>query len=214
MYMKLPISSFFIITSFKFINNSLDILNFVSLSNNPTRSCSSKLHHKFSSTNLINNSYLYRLPRICLPVINTSLPIQKILKTYFWNHFVNSFNVNNNCTLHYLCTCCKCSKVSCPVIYVLNMCFCMLSTCTVILNTIMNKMKLSTYKWTLGQHAATYLTDLGHMARKTNTLIIKLKLQLTYNKLRTVWVDFPFFYHRKFSAKQRLRHWPFHSEVL
>ena len=71
-------------------------------------------------TKLMNNFYFYILPRLrnSLLVINTSLPIQQIkrqLKTYFWNHFVKHFNVNNNCTLlslHYLCPCCK---FSCPV---------------------------------------------------------------------------------------------------
>ena len=112
----------FFIKSLKFINNnSFFILNFISFSNNPTtRSCGSKLHHKFSFTNFINSSYFYRLPRLwnSLPVINTSLPIQQIqrqLKNYFCNHFVKNFNVNNNFTLHYLCPCCKCSKLSCPV---------------------------------------------------------------------------------------------------
>ena len=63
---------FYFITSLKFINNSSNILNSVSFSNNPTRSCGSKLHNKFSSTNLINNSHPYRLPRICLLPLSLS----------------------------------------------------------------------------------------------------------------------------------------------
>ena len=110
----------FFIKSLQFPNNSFNILDFITFSNNPTRLFGSKLIHKSSSTNFISNTYSYRLPRLwnSLPVIDTSLSIQLIkkqLSNYFWIHFVNNFDVNNNCTLHYLCPCCKCSKLACPV---------------------------------------------------------------------------------------------------
>jgi len=101
------------IKSLKFPNNSFNILgtNYIRLSR-------SKLYHKLSPTiDLITNTYFYRLPRSwnSLSVIDTSLPIQVIknqLKTYFWNHFVDNFDTNNNCMLHILCPCSRCS-ISC-----------------------------------------------------------------------------------------------------
>jgi len=122
----------FFVKSLRFPNSSFNILDFVTFSTNPTRSFGSKLYHKFSSINLTSNSYFYRLPRLwsSLPVIDTSLPIPVIknqLKTYFWNYFVNNFDINDNCTLHYLCPCSKCSKFSHPVNFnLISSSFCML----------------------------------------------------------------------------------------
>jgi len=80
------------VKSLRFPNSSFNILDFVTFSTNPTRSFGSKLYHKFSSINLISNSYFYRLPRLwnSLPVIDTSLPIpynQESIKDLFLESF-------------------------------------------------------------------------------------------------------------------------------
>jgi len=57
--------------------------------------------------------FLHRLPRLwnSIPIIDLSLSLSTIkskLKKYFWNQFVEHFNSDDHCTVHYLCPCSKC----------------------------------------------------------------------------------------------------------
>ena len=104
----------FFVKSLKKPNTSFNINNYFTFSSNCTRSASHhKLVHKLARTNVIKNSYFYRLPRLwnALPPIDLNLSFLSIkhnLKQFFWNHFVNNFNPNYSCTLHFLCPCHKC----------------------------------------------------------------------------------------------------------
>ena len=93
---------------------AFNVHNYSSFNSNCTRSTSHhKLVHKVVRTNVTKNSYFYRLPCLwnAVPSINLNLSFTSIkssLKLFFWNHFVNNFDPNNSCTLHFLCPCHKC----------------------------------------------------------------------------------------------------------
>ena len=104
----------FFVKSLKEPNTSFNIHNYFTFSSNCTRSASHhKLVHKLARTNVTKNSYFYRLPRLwnALPPIDLNpsfMSIKHNLKQLFWNHFVNNFDPNYSCTLHFLCPCHKC----------------------------------------------------------------------------------------------------------
>ena len=106
----------FFIKSVKYPSDKFNILDYVEFNTIAlTRSAKQKLRHKQANTNLIMNSYFYRLPRLwnSLPIIDLSCSLAVIkfkLKAYFWDYFVTNFDSNILCTYHYLCPCCKCSK--------------------------------------------------------------------------------------------------------
>ena len=107
----------FFIKSVKCPTDKFNILDYIEFNTGPTRSAKQKLKHKQANTNLVMNSYFYRLPRLwnSLPVIDLSCSLAVIkhkLKAYFWDHFIVNFESNISCTYnyHYLCPCCTCSK--------------------------------------------------------------------------------------------------------
>jgi len=82
--------------------------NYFTFSSNRTRSTSHhKRVHKLVRTNVTKNSYFYRL---CSPPYRpqSQFHIPLYLKLFYWNHFVNNFDPNNSCTLHFLCPWPKC----------------------------------------------------------------------------------------------------------
>ena len=106
----------FFIKSIKTSNNSFDITEFISFSSSNTRSLGTKLCHRVSINNITLNSYFFRLPRLwnSFPIIDISLPydiIKRKLISFLWSHFSSNFDSNNNCTLHFLCPCCRCAKL-------------------------------------------------------------------------------------------------------
>ena len=112
-----------LIKSLKFPTGSFNIYNYVLFNNCHTRSSSSKLCHKYSDNLVLANSYFHRIPWLwnLIPIIDLSLSFSTIkskLYTFLWNHFLNNFDPNNNCTLHFLCPCRHCSKL--PHSYNLN----------------------------------------------------------------------------------------------
>ena len=105
----------FFIKSVKTSNNSFDILNHVSFVRGATRSSDTKLVHRTTDNCITSNSYFYRIPRLwnALPEIDLTLSINTMktkLNTFLWNHFMHNFDPNNNCTLHFLCPCCNCTR--------------------------------------------------------------------------------------------------------
>ena len=104
----------FFVKSLKKPNTSFNIHNYFTFSSNCMRSASHhKLVHKLARTNVTKNSYFYRLSRLwnALPTIDLNLSFMSIkhnLTQFFWNHYVNNFDPNYSCTLHFLCPCHKC----------------------------------------------------------------------------------------------------------
>ena len=78
----------FFIKSVKCPTDKFNILDYIEFNTGPTRSAKQKLRHKQANTNLVMNSYFYRLPRLwnSLPVIDLSCSLAVIkqkLKAYF-----------------------------------------------------------------------------------------------------------------------------------
>ena len=104
----------FTIKSLKSPTKNFNIRDYISFSNINTRSSScNKLIHIFHSSNLNRYFFFHRIPRLwnSIPIIDLSLSLSTIkskLKRHFWNHFIEHFNPDDHCTLHYLCPCNKC----------------------------------------------------------------------------------------------------------
>ena len=93
----------FFIKSVKYPTDKFNILDYIGFNTGSTKFAKQKLRHKQAKTNLIINSYFYRVPRLwnSLPVIDLSYPLATIkykLKAYFWDHFVANFDSNILCT--------------------------------------------------------------------------------------------------------------------
>ena len=87
----------FFIKSVKCPTDKFNILDYIEFNTGPTRSAIQKLRHKQANTNLVMNSYFYRLPRLwnSLLVIDLSFSLAVIkhkLKAYFWDHFIVNFD--------------------------------------------------------------------------------------------------------------------------
>ena len=103
----------FSIKSITTSNNSFDIIELISFSSSNIRSLGTKLCHRVSINNITLNSYFFRLWN-SFPIIDISLPydtIKRKLISFLWSHFLSNFDSNNNCTLHFLCPCCRCAKL-------------------------------------------------------------------------------------------------------
>ena len=54
-----------------------------------------------------------------MPIFDLDMTFNKLkskLKQYLWEHFLNHFDVKNNCTLHYQCPCSRCHQSKPPTI--------------------------------------------------------------------------------------------------
>ena len=104
----------FAIKSLKSPTIQFNITNYINFNPANTRSgASNKLIPTHHLNNLSRHSYFHRLPSLwnAMPVIdlNMSFPqLKSKLKKYLWDHFLNYFDDNNNCTLHYQCPCSRC----------------------------------------------------------------------------------------------------------
>ena len=104
----------FVIKSLKFPTNNFNIRDYISFSTTNTRSSSGhKLLHMHHSSNTNRHFFFHRIPRLwnSIPVIDLTLSVITIkikLADLFWSNFVQNFDVNDHCTLHFLCPCSKC----------------------------------------------------------------------------------------------------------
>ena len=109
----------FFIKHIKYPTNNFNIFDHITFSHGSTRSSShSKLHHKYSTSNLLRNSYFCRLPKIwnSLPPIDLNqsfTTIRSFIIKTFWDHFIANFVSDNPCTFHFTCLCrnCYCSSL-------------------------------------------------------------------------------------------------------
>ena len=105
------------VKSLKSPDPSFPVLDYVSFSNNSTRSSTfTKLTPRHLSSSSSQHSYFNRLVRLWnfLPPIDISLsyPVLKAhLKSIFWTHFLTNFDSSLPCSLHIICPCCKCKAL-------------------------------------------------------------------------------------------------------
>ena len=69
--------------------------------------------------NISRHSYFHHLPSLwdAIPILDLNVPVcllKSKLKSYLWEHFLTNFDENNNCTLHYLCTCSRSHQTKPP----------------------------------------------------------------------------------------------------
>ena len=74
-----------------------------------------KLIPPYHLNNTSRHSYFHRLPSLwnAMPVFDLNMSfgtLKSKLKRYLWKHFLNHFDDNNNCTLHYLYPCSGCHQ--------------------------------------------------------------------------------------------------------
>ena len=111
----------FAIKSLKIPTKQFNITDYISFNSASTRSgASNKLTHIHHLNNLSRHSYFHRLPGLwnAIPIIDLNQSFEVIkskLKMHFWNHFIENFDDNNHCTLHYQCPCSAC-HVSRPLL--------------------------------------------------------------------------------------------------
>ena len=104
----------FAIKSLKSPTIQFNITNYINFNPANTRSgASNKLIPTHHLNNLSRHSYFHRLPSLwnAMPVIDLNMSFAQLkskLKKYLWDHFLNYFDDNNNCTLHYQCPCSRC----------------------------------------------------------------------------------------------------------
>ena len=103
----------FFIKNLKNPTNNFNIKTYISFSVGNTRSYGVKLRHNASSTNKERHFYFNRISRLwnSLPIIDLNLPINIIkskIKSYFWQHFIKTFDPDNIHKLQYLCPCGSC----------------------------------------------------------------------------------------------------------
>ena len=98
----------------KVTNHPINITYYINFNPANTRSGASNklilIHHL---NNLSRHSYFHRLPSLwnAMPVIDLNMSFSQLkskLKKYLWDHFLNYFDDNNNCTLRYQCPCSRC----------------------------------------------------------------------------------------------------------
>ena len=95
-------------------NKSFDIYEYVSFSQNNTRSGTfSKLVQPPIMHNRDKQFYFYRLPHLwnSLPPIDLSLSFETIrnqLTDIFWKSFLAKFNPDVSCSYHFSCPCPRC----------------------------------------------------------------------------------------------------------
>ena len=115
--MKLKVILKRFVKSLKSPDPSFPVLDYVSFSNNSTRSSTfTKLTPCHLSSSSSQHSYFNRLVRLWnfLPPIDISLsyPVLKAhLKRIFWTHFLTNFDSSLPCSLHIICPCCKCKSL-------------------------------------------------------------------------------------------------------
>ena len=95
----------FTIKSLKSPTIQFNITNYINFNPANTRSgASNKLIPTHHLNNLAHHSYFHHLPSLwnAMPVIDLNMSfalLKSKLKRYLWDHFLNRFDDNNNCTL-------------------------------------------------------------------------------------------------------------------
>ena len=103
----------FFLRSLGFPSPAFNILQYISFVSSSTCSSGHKLQHYYSHYNISQHRYSTRLPRLwnSLPDLNlrSLIPAQAKarLQSFFWSHFVNSFNSFSTCSFHFKCPCNK-----------------------------------------------------------------------------------------------------------
>ena len=96
------------IKSIKNPTNNFNILDYVSFSNDLTRSSNCKLNHTFMSSNQSRNFYCNRISSIRTPyhaVNDLSTPVlttKHKIKIFMWNHFTTHFDPDDICSFNFL----------------------------------------------------------------------------------------------------------------
>ena len=72
-----------------------------------------ELLHIHHASNMNRHFFFHRIPRLwnSFPIIDLTLSLSTIktkLTDYLWRYFIQNFDTNDHCTLHYLCPCSKC----------------------------------------------------------------------------------------------------------
>ena len=101
----------------KLQTNQFNINDYITFNSTNTRSdASNKLLLPQHLNNILSrHSYFHRLPPLgnVMPILDLNMSVcllKSKLKSYLWDHFLRNLDENNNCTLHYLCPCCRCLK--------------------------------------------------------------------------------------------------------
>ena len=71
------------------------------------------LPHRLSNTSQHSHFYQLSTPWNYTPVFDldmTFVTLKLKSKKYLWKNFLNHFDVNDNCSLHYQCTCSRCHQ--------------------------------------------------------------------------------------------------------
>ena len=103
-----------VVKSLKLSTNNFNIRDYISFNATNTRSSSGhKLLHKHHASNMNRHFFSHCISRLwnSIPIIDSTLSVTTIkikLVDYVWSYFVQNFNINDHCTLHYLCPCSKC----------------------------------------------------------------------------------------------------------
>jgi len=111
----------FLVKSLKTPTDFFNIYHYVHFASNATRSGTSlKLVHNKPLSSIHQHFFFIRIVRFWnhLPTIDLSLhtnQINKQLKSFFWNHFINKFNPDLLCTYHVICPCHRCTSLLIPV---------------------------------------------------------------------------------------------------
>ena len=102
----------FAIKSLKTPTTQFNVNNYINFNLTNTRSgANNKLIPTHHLNNLARHSYFYRLPSLwnAMPVFDLNnmffALLKSKLKQFLWDHFLNHFDDNNNCTFHFQCPC-------------------------------------------------------------------------------------------------------------
>ena len=112
----------FAIKSLKTPTTQFNINNYINFNLNNTRSgANNKLIPTHHLNNLARHSYFHRLPSLwnTMPVFNLNMSfalLKSKLKQFLWDHFLNHFDDNNNCTFHFQCPCSRCHTSRPPTV--------------------------------------------------------------------------------------------------
>ena len=103
-------------------SRDFDIKKYVKFSDHGTRSAtSSRMIHRFTSTNSSRHEFFTRIPRLwnSVPSIDLKLSqttIKHNLQDFLYKNFLAKFEPSNACSFHFLCPCMNCFHTSHPPI--------------------------------------------------------------------------------------------------
>ena len=110
------------IKSLKTPTTQFNINNYINFNLTNIRSgANNKLIPTHHLNNLARYSYFHRLPSLwnAIPAFNLNMSfalLKSKLKQFLWDHFLNHFDDNNNCTIHFQCPCSQCHTSRPPTV--------------------------------------------------------------------------------------------------